>query len=250
MRRVSDKRSEQPSGTIPLVFWLIIMVVMGLSIGMWAPWRQRGDRAGPKPVDELLVALEDPNQRTGAYVRLKEWGADACPQLLKAAQDQGYGAREEAIELLGRLRHVDARPWLLALDEPKLAEARLVALAEFGGEDVLALLRGTLQGDEMPLKFAALRCMGGWGPVSDDVRDEMLPFLAHEAWGLRELGARFMGRQRYAAAVTPLIAQLADEHGAVRNMAGWALMQIGDEEGVKAVEKALESGAVVFNQDR
>ncbi|HBP21184.1 MAG TPA: hypothetical protein DEA08_25780 [Planctomycetes bacterium] len=230
--------------TIPLVFWLLIMVCMGLAIGLWSPWRDRSDRAPARPLEDLIAGLEDPAQQRRAYLYLKDWGPSAGPRLLEAARDEGFGARHEAIELLGRLRYQPALPYLLALEEPQLREARLVAAGRIGGPEATALLRETLAGPEVELKFAALRVLADQPDLPAEACDEALAFLTHEAFGLRELAAEFCGRQRYGPALEPLKLRLEDAHGDVRNKAAWALMQLGEASGVAAVEAAIERGRV------
>ncbi|MGE0709865.1 MAG: HEAT repeat domain-containing protein [Planctomycetota bacterium] len=250
---MSDPTSEAPrTGAVPLFFWLIIMVLMGLAIGMWAPWRDRSDRPSQRPVPELVaeMASADARARTEAYVRLRDWGADAGPELLTAAKDPSYGARREAIELLGRGAFEPARAFLLELRDPALREERLGALGRLGGPEALAALRGALASGDVPLEFAALRALAGFKDVPAAALDEVMPFLEDPEWGLRDQAAACLGRQRHAAAVTPLITRLQDDQPDVRNRAAWALMQIGAEEGVKAVQAALERGAVAFDPEQ
>lgn len=229
---------------IPLAFWLLIMVLAGLAIGMWSPWRDRSDRAPARPLDDLIEALADPALQRRAYLYLKDWGPGAGPRLLEAAQDERYGVRAEAIELLGRLRYEPALPYLLQLEDPALREVRLVAVGRIGGPQARELLRRTLAGPAVELKFAALRILADDDELPPEACDEALAFLTHEAFGLRELAAEFCGRQRYAPALEPLKLRLEDAHPDVRNKAAWALMQLGEESGVAAVEAAIERGGV------
>ncbi len=246
---MEQPESRAPGGGVPFFFWLATCVAIGAGVGYLAPWDGGVPLRQSRSVDRLVGELADPATRTAAYMRLKERGSEAVPALLAAAKDPAYPARSEAVELLGRLEAQEARAFLLELAEPELADERVVALGRLGGAEALREVLATLERPELELHFPALNALIRWRePLPAEVPGRVLPYLSHAEWGLRELAAKFMGTHRHAPALQPLIALLEDPQAPVRQAAAWALMQLGDPDGQAAVQRALERGAVVFEE--
>ena len=233
------------SVAVPLVFWLVIACLVGTAVGMWKPWEQGVTRHTPSSPALLVQALRDPERGPTAYLQLISTGQAGGPALLEAAQDPAFPERKRAIELLGRIRYVEAVEFLVGLQDPALAAERLTALGNIGGPEALGALREGLQSPSEELRFVALRELSDWRePVARGLRDEVIPYLKDSQFGRREFAAKFCGRQRDAQAVTPLITLLEDERGDVRQAAAWALTQIGTEEAIEAVQGAYAKGAI------
>lgn len=222
---------------VPFPIVLVALLLAGLLLG-------RSLSTGPD-VDALVADLADPAKRTIAYGKLLDLREAAVPALLGAAGQEGSPARGEAIELLGRIGDSRARAVILAVDDPSLADERIVALGRLQGEEALAEVLKALRGDDVALKFPALRALADWRDLdAARVLPEVEPYLAHELSGLREFAVKFMGAHRHAAAVPMLVGLLRDDDAAVRQMAAWSLSQIGTQDAVAAVDSALKTGAV------
>lgn len=234
---MSEDKPKGPGARVPFPVVLVVLLVVGLVAGKaLAPWWTRR---------RLVQDLADPAKRTIAYQKLLDLGPDAAPSLIDALADPAWPARGEAVELLGRLRDPRALPPILALDDPALAQVRLEALGRLGGEDALAELLEALRGDDVALKFPALRAVADFGDVElGRLLPDVEPYLAHEQAGLREFAAKFMGARRHQAAVPALIGLLRDDDASVRQMAGWALAQVGTGDAVAAVDSAIQAGAI------
>lgn len=241
----SAKQPAPQSAAVPLVFWLVIACILGLAVGMWRPWDAAGQRHTPSSPEILVQELRDPERGPTAYLQLINSGSEAGPALLKAAQDPAFPERKRVVELLGRVRYAPAADFLAGLEDPSLAAERLTALGNIGGPKALAALRKGLQSPNQELRFVALRELSDWDePVERALRDEVIPYLKDENFGLREFAAKFCGRQRDEQAVTPLIGLLEDERGDVRQAAAWALTQVGTDEAIEAVKAAYAKGAI------
>lgn len=234
---MSEDKPKGAGARVPFPVVLVVLLVVGLVTGkLLAPWWTRR---------QLVQDLADPAKRTIAYQKLLDLGPDAVPSLIDAVADAGWPARGEAVELLGRLRDPRALPPVLALDDPALAQVRLEALGRLGGEDALAELLEALRGADVALKFPALRALSEFGDVDvERLLPDVEPYLAHEQAGLREFAAKFMGTRRHQLAVPALVGLLGDDDASVRQMAGWALAQVGTGDAVAAVDSAIQSGAI------
>lgn len=217
---------------VVLVGLLLLGVLLGRLIG-----------SGPDP-EALAAELADPAKRTIAYGKLLDLREAAVPALLDVAGRPGP-ARGEAIELLGRIGDPRALPVILAVDDPELADERLLALGKLRGDEALREVLAALRGADVPLKLLAIRTLSGWpGLDPSTVVAEVTPCLGHEVPGLREVAAQFVGAHRHEPAAPALIGLLRDDDASVRHKAAWALMQIGTPEAVAAVDSALRAGAV------
>lgn len=221
---------------VPFPVVLLLLLVAGLVLGgvVIPRFKLRG----------LVADLSDPARRTAAYIRL-EGNADAVPALIAAAGDPAFAGRGEAIDLLGRSRDPRALETVLAITDADLQDERLDALGRLRGQEALAEVLKALRGEDVALKFPALRALIDWKEVpAETLAPDVLPFLGHEQAGLREFAARFVGVRRHAPAVGALIGRLSDDDAAVRQVAAWSLTQLGDPAGLAAVDSAMRSGAV------
>ncbi len=219
----------------PLV--LVALLLAGLGLGRLL--------SSGSDARALSADLADPAKRTIAYGKLLDLREAAVPALLEVVGQTASPGRGEAIELLGRIGDARALPAILAVDDPSLADERLVALGKLQGDEALAEVLEALRGPDVALKFPALRALADWRDVETArLLPEVEPYLAHELSGLREFAAKFMGARRHAPAVPALVGLLRDDDGAVRQMAAWALSQIGTQDAVAAVDSAVKSGAV------
>lgn len=240
---MSETQEPKPRAAIPLLFWLVIACLLGLTVGLWKPWD--GPRHTPTSPSFLVEQLKDPERGPTAYLQLISTGEAAGPALLEAVQDPDFPEKKRAVELLGRIRYAPATETLVGLKDPSMARERLSALGNIGGPSALAELRTALQGSDEELRFVALRKLSDWpDPLDRAARDEVIPYLKDTEFGRREFAARFCGQQRDEQSVTPLIACLEDKHGDVRQAAAWALTQIGTDEAILAVQAAYAKGAI------
>lgn len=253
---MSDPEEQHPApksgGVLPLLGWITVMVAIGGTLGVLGPWRtSSSDRFTQTPPAKLVERLADPKTRTTTYLKLKdqrfkeETRTEAIPHLLKAAQDPGYAAREEAIELLGWFGAKEAIPFLLSLAAPELQQVRLTCLGRLRGAEALAAVRKGLAAEDLPLQMVAVQTLADWeGTLPPDVLGEIRPYLTHAEFGMREFAAKYMGAQKVKTETATLIGMLKDEHPSVRKMAAWSLRQIKDPQGLTAVDEAIEAGAV------
>lgn len=250
--------TERPDGAsgggLALVIGMIVMACVGAVVATVASRRDddRPDEVFDKQAPATLVReLEDPTERTRAGFKLLDQGQEAVPALLRAAQDPDFKARARAIDLLGQLRAPEAVPLLLKLNDPALAEVRVVALGRIQGAEALAAIRKVLKDPQapVPVTFAAVRAAAGWQDPPQDLDADVEPYLHHDVWGLREFAAAYFGAHKRVEAVPALIGLLKDSNASVRRKAAWALMQIKAPAGVKAVDEALAAGAIPPDQD-
>lgn len=240
---MSEDKPRGPGPRVPFPVVLVVLLVVGLGAGKaLAPWWTRR---------QLIDDLADPARRTLAYQKLLDQGPDAVPALLGVLEgDRSSLARAEAVELLGRIRDQRAYHPILSIDEPELAHVRLEALGRLGGSGALAEVLSALRGPDPSLQFPALRALTDWSDGEEpdaftaNVVPEVEPFLTHGEAGLREFAAKFMGTRRHQPAVPALIGLLRDDDGSVRQMAAWALAQLGTGDAVAAVDSAIQAGAV------
>lgn len=239
--------NEPPPVSAPRVspgVLVAVCVVVGLVAGVLGPRALTAYRT-----EQLLDDLTDSAKKTAAYLRLLDLRGRAVPALLGRLDDEGYAARGDALELLGRSGDRRALARILALNEPALAHDRLVALGNLGGPEaqrelVAALERALAPGGDLSLAFPALKALGDWPELPGAITVRFLPLLEHEQWGLRELAARGLGSQGYAAAEPALIALLRDPNLSVRQGAAWSLERLGTPTAVDAVAKALDAGLI------
>jgi HEAT repeat protein len=246
---MADAPPAPASSRGPLVAALVLGVVALVVVAVAV--LRGGAMIGPRTDARALVqALEDPAQQTSAYQKLHDLGPAAVPDLLAALGDPTFRARGEVVELLGRSGDDRARGPVLALRDPDLATARVIALGRLKGPDALAEVLAALRSDDPGVQIPALQALVDWPEATAAaLADEVSRFLASELTGLREAAVRFLGARRHGPAVPALIGRLRDDDASVRQAAAWALDQIGDPAGLAAVDSALKTGAVTLEED-
>jgi len=240
-----DTTSEgsRPTGALIGGFVVVALVAGGLVAALAYPRLQQR---------RLIAQLEEPGERTFASERILEEGEAIVPALLGALEDPDFTAREDVVELLGRIGDPRARPALLALEDEDLALARLRALGGVRGPEALDEVVEALETGTRREELVALTVLTDW-PDDDHERDAELAvalrnYVASDFPGHRALAAEALGRRRHAPATADLIGLLDDEEPAVREQAAWALLQIGSPEAEQAVEAALDAGTVTFSE--
>jgi HEAT repeat protein len=179
-------------------------------------------RVAPHRVDLLRCALADeaPQVRIGTAAVLAASGdagvvADLA-SLLDDAEPRVVGAALRALAIwLRAVGGDEARQRALLLLSVGLAHggaaglAALDALASIGGEEAVALARGTLGSVDPEIAEAAVACIGAHGSREDLAG--LLPVLAHPAWNVRARVAQVMEERRQVHAVPALIQCLEAE---------------------------------------
>ena len=250
------EETRASGGGVALVGGMVVMAALGAVVSTLStttrdgPAEQKEVFAKQAP-QTLVKLLEDPTERIRAGFKLLDHGKDAIPVLLRAAEDPAFKARPRAIRLLGQLRATEAIPLLVALNDPALAQDRIVALGRIQGAQALAEIRKVLQNEKasVPLQIDAVRAASNWTAPPANLDPDVEPFLRHEVWGLREFAAVYYGTHKRTAAVPTLIELLHDPNAIVRRKAAWALMQIKAPAGIKAVDEALAAGAIPQDDD-
>lgn len=249
------EETRASGGGVALVGGMVVMAALGAVVSTLSNTSdgpgERQEVFSKQAPQTLVKLLEDPTERTRAGFKLLDHGKDAVPVLLRAAEDPAFKARPRAIRLLGQLRASEAVPLLVALNDPALAQDRIVALGRIQGAPALAEVRKVLQNDKasVPLQIDAVRAASNWTAPPADLDRDIEPFLRHEVWGLREFAAVYYGTHKRTAAVPALIELLRDSNAIVRRKAAWALMQIKAPAGIKAVDEALAAGAIPPDDD-
>jgi HEAT repeat protein len=237
-----DERSTFP--TLTVVACLSVGAIAAMVL-VSPPVQQR------RAIASWCIELRDPATKgREPYLRLLDAGADAVPALMNVAADPSDAGRGPAVELLGRIGDPRGLPVVLSCDDPALATTRIEGLGRLHGDEALAAVLLALRGDDMELKFPALRVLADWKEVSTErLLPDVEPYLHHELFGLREFAVKFMGARRHAPAMGTLIGLLRDPEPAVRQMSAWSLLQIGDSFGIASVDSAIASGAVEPEED-
>lgn len=200
-------------------------------------------------VRSLIRDLDDPERRLAATQDLLATGPAAVPALIEVVSDPDHRARVDAIELLGRIGDARALPALLAAsDDPGLRRQRLEALGRLRGPEALEAVLLGLKAPELELQLTALAALEDWPDPEGKQVPLLTGYLDDPRPGFKVHAARGLGTRRHAPAVPRLIQLLGHADGLVRDAAGRALVQIGTPEAQAAVEQALASGAVSFEE--
>ena len=179
-------------------------------------------RIAPGQLELLRCALADesPQVRIGAVLALAGSGNPAVIADLASLMDDAE-PRVGAAALRGLARWVgaavdqEARGRALLLLSVGLAHggvsglAALDALAQIGGEEVVALAQGALASPDCELVEAAVACVGTHGGRA--ALKELLPLLGHPHWNVRARVAQVMEERRQVQAMPALIRQLEEE---------------------------------------
>lgn len=221
-----------------LAVGLAALIGGGTLVMMWPRLRVRS----------LIRALDDPERRLVAAQELLQMGPAAVPALIEVAGDREHRARLDAVELLGRIGDGRALPVVLAVDDPGLRRQRLEALGQLRGPDALEAVLAGLKEPEPELQLTALAALEDWPDPEGKQAPLLLGYLDDARTGFKVHAARGLGSRRHAPAVPRLIPLLGHADGLVRDAAGKALAQIGTPEAQDAVEKALASGAISFDE--
>jgi len=227
---------SEPKGSSKGPLLLIALVALGIAVGGFL---YRATQ--PRLVDELAVA----GANTAARLKLIELGSEAVPDLIEVAQDPTHLGRADAIEILGRIGDPRAVPVLLAIEDPNYARVRIEALGQIEDPRTLPVLLEALHSSSAEVSLSALFQLV---EREDAPIDELEGYLASGRPRERALAARAMGYRRHMPALQTLIEMLDDEEAQVRQEAGRALLQLGDPKGNAAVDRAVERGAVNFDE--
>jgi HEAT repeat protein len=193
-------------------------------------WGRRADAAAemgqigdPAAVLPLCQALQDRSSweddpremvRDAVVAALVKIGAPSVLPLCEVLKDGTAGARERAVEALGKIR------------DPRAVLPLCEALRERGIWDV----RGR-----------AATALGKFGALAVDPLCEA---LRHEDPEVRALATEALSKIGDAGAVPALCAALRDEDWSVRSSAAFALGEIGDAEAVLPLCEALQHGSL------
>jgi HEAT repeat protein len=167
-----------------------------------------GGRAAVLP---LIHALAEPNRWSTIRIAdiLAGMKGEAVDELIEAFPTLNAHAKLAALDIIGRIHHFPAVPWLLA----RLEDAR---------------------GD---VRSRAAHALGAIGAV--DAAPALRRALIDSDWPVRAMAAKALGRIRDLDAIPPLCASLRDREWWVRANAAEALKLAGPA-GVAALEGMLQ----------
>lgn len=215
--------------------------------------------SSPKAVAALGEAARDPDEamRHAALRALAQIGLPAqavLPAILEQLASGDVKSRQLAARVLGSIEYLeieeeDALVAALEDSEPVVRAAALAALVQIGAElpEASAVkLAGFLTAQDPDARADAIRALGQLGPDAAEAVPAIEVALTDESSEIRH-GAAWalgnMGEEQGARAVPPLTALLeTDPDGDVRAQAAWALGQMGvsAEPAADALLAALE----------
>jgi len=166
-----------------------------------------GGRAAVRP---LLRALSEPSRWSTIRIGdiLASMGEPVASELLEEFPRLSLHARIAALDILGRIRSLQAIPWL----------------------------RARLADPEQDVRARAAHALGQIGDV--EAGEDLLRALDDPAWPVRAMAAKSLGKLRYRRAIPKLSAALRDREWWVRANAAEALRLMGAE-GIDSLERAL-----------
>jgi HEAT repeat protein len=167
-----------------------------------------GGRAAVLP---LVKALTEPNRWSTIRIAdiLTDMGSEVVKELMDGFAKLNAHAKLAALDILGRIRSLDAVPWLLKrLEDP-----------------------------EADVRARAAHALGAIGVV--DAAPPLRKALDDDEWPVRAMAAKALGRIHDAAAIPALCRALRDREWWVRANAAEALKLAGPA-GVEALEGMLE----------
>ncbi len=169
-----------------------------------------GAVGGKAAVRPLLRALSEPNRWSTIRIGdvLAGMGAPVVAELLDAFPGLNLHAKVAALDILGRIRSLEAVPWLelrFRDPEPDVRARAAHALGQIGDLRAGQDLKAALKDDE---------------------------------WPVRAMAAKALGKLRYREAIPALAEALRDRQWWVRANAAEALRLMGPP-GIEALERAL-----------
>ncbi len=169
-----------------------------------------GALGGVAAIRPLIAALEEPNRWSTIRIAdiLAEMGADVAHELIRAFPELELHAKVAAIDILGRVRSLQAAEWL----------------------------RLRLRSFEPDVRARACHALGLIGDVA--AGPALVEALRDSEWAVRAMAAKALGRIRFRQAIPELCATLRDAEWWVRANAAEALGEMG-EEGIAALKRML-----------
>ncbi|HEU4402036.1 MAG TPA: HEAT repeat domain-containing protein [Candidatus Polarisedimenticolia bacterium] len=161
--------------------------------------RALGIIRGSTSIRPLVLALTDPSRWSAIRVAeiLIDVGSEAVGELLAAYDSLPHHARVSALDVLGRIRSLEAS----------------------------GLIRGALQDPHPDIRARAANALGQIGDPG--FADELVRALRDTEWPVRAMAAKAIGRVGAPAAIPPLCEALKDRQWWVRANAAEALRLIG-----------------------
>lgn len=170
-----------------------------------------GAIGGKASVAPLIEALSEPNRWSTIRIAdiLAEMGRPVVAELIEVYPRLGVPARLAAIDILGRIRPLDAAPWL----------------------------RERLGDEQRDVRARAAHALGSIGEPGSG--PSLAGALHDPEWPVRAMAAKALGRVHWKAAAPVLAGALRDRQWWVRANAAEALRSLG-EPGRTAIEAALD----------
>ncbi len=170
-----------------------------------------GKVGGRASVIPLIGALNEPNRWSTIRIAdiLTGMGTDVVHELVQSWDDLSHSGRLAAIDIFGRIRLLDAVPWLRQRLLDEHADIRARAAHALG----------------------AIAEPGSAGPLQDVLNDP--------EWPVRAMAAKALGRIRHRGSIPMLTACLRDREWWVRANAAESLRLIGPE-GIEALIGMLD----------
>ncbi|MEM7127010.1 MAG: HEAT repeat domain-containing protein [Chloroflexota bacterium] len=234
-------------------------------------------RYGDDVTIELLITTlqhKSKHVRDGACTALIEVGCKAVRPLIFALKNNNSVLRQEAVMVLGRLRHKRAvEPLILALKDDEsdvcksaakalgllrdkraiwplielildpncdveVAASAEVSIAKFEQAAVAPLISVTKDVEmDINMRCKATKILGKLN--NEEALEPLIAMLMHKQSEFRKAAAIALGDLNNRQSIEPLVAALQDSHVAVRALAALAIGTIGDEREVEPLINAL-----------